>query len=519
MKALKFAVAAAAALLASAANAEWHEARTNHFVVYSEGKQAEVIAFAERLERFDNALRTLQRRPVNEVVPETGKVHVFRFGDTSDISSLAGGRGVAGFYIPRAARPVAFTPIKEYRNANSAERTEDEGGIKPEVVLFHEYTHHYMLKNFPTAYPGWYVEGFAEANATVELRPNGSFVVGLPATHRVQELFDLPQLHVAKMLDPAFEYKTGEAAIQRYSLGWLLVHYMTFNKARTGQLANYLTLLGKGTPGLAAAQQAFGDLEALNGELQKYKKSNLLAAEVIPPSYVKPVVTVRLMTPTEQRFMQQRIKLSRGVSRGEARRIAPGLLRAAAELPNDFSLQLLAAEAGLDAADFAGATVAADRALAINADSVDALIFKARALFEAKSGGPERFATAQDLLSQARNLDKADPRPLIEYYRSFRAAGQRPVPESAANVLDEAFELAKHDDTYRLLLTRQLLEEGRLAPAEQVLAPVAYGFDGRDPEDDYAGKAMAKIKAGDGPGALVILNKELKGVDGLDDEK
>jgi hypothetical protein len=516
MKALKFAVAAAAALLASAANAEWHEARTNHFIIYSEGKQAEVAAFAERLERFDNALRVLQKRPVNEVLPDIAKVHVFRFGDTSDIGRLAGGQGVAGFYIPRAARPVAFTPIRDYRNPGSRSREDEKTNLKPEVVLFHEYTHHYMLANFPTTYPSWYIEGFAEANATIELRPDGSFMVGLPANHRARELFDMQQLHVRKLLDPNFEYTSLEQLIQKYSLGWLLTHYMTFSKARAGQLQTYLKLLADGKPALAAAEEAFGDLNKLQSELQKYKSSNLPAAEVVPAGYTKPTVTTRQLSPTEERFIQQKIKLARGVTRAEARGLASMFNRAAAELPTDYNVQLLAAEASLDALDFAGAMTAANRALAINPNSVDAMLFKARSLFEAKSGAPERFREARALLVRARKTDENDPRPLIEYYRSYRAAPERPIPDLAAAALDQAYDLARHDDTYRLLLTRQLLEENRLDAAEQVLAPVAYGFDGRDPEDDFAAKIMTKIKAKDGAGALTILNKELKGLDGLD---
>ena len=155
----------------------------------------------------------------------------------------------------------------------------------------------------------------------------------------------MQQLHVRKLLDPNFEYTSFEQLVQKYSLGWLLTHYMTFGKSRPGQLQNYLKLLDEGKPGLAAAEQAFGDLNKLNAELQKYKSSNLPAAEVIPAGYTKPVVTVRMLTPTEERFMPQRIKVARGISRSEARGMAPGLNRAAAEMPGDLGMQLLAAEA------------------------------------------------------------------------------------------------------------------------------------------------------------------------------
>src|SRR5690606_40360278 len=51
-------------LASPAARAEWWEATTSHFVVYSESSQRDAEKFAVLLERFDNALRILQGMPV-----------------------------------------------------------------------------------------------------------------------------------------------------------------------------------------------------------------------------------------------------------------------------------------------------------------------------------------------------------------------------------------------------------------------------------------------------------------------
>jgi len=57
----------AAALLApSAAHAEWVEASSSHFVVYSDDKPEDVKAYATRLERFDAATRALRRAPKSQ---------------------------------------------------------------------------------------------------------------------------------------------------------------------------------------------------------------------------------------------------------------------------------------------------------------------------------------------------------------------------------------------------------------------------------------------------------------------
>src|SRR3546814_6354942 len=65
--------------------AEWWEAKTAHFVVYSESDRDDAEKFATLLERFDNALRTLQNMPVpGPDVGSANKVKVYRSGDTDN---------------------------------------------------------------------------------------------------------------------------------------------------------------------------------------------------------------------------------------------------------------------------------------------------------------------------------------------------------------------------------------------------------------------------------------------------
>lgn len=516
MQYLKIGLALAFAGAPVAAHAEWWEARSDHFVVIAEGKSADTRAFAERLERFDNALRYLQKMPIGKPVPDAAKVTVYRFGDTYDIGSLAGARSVAGFYIPRAARPVVFTPAKENKQLAVRERDDPKTLLRPEVVLFHEYTHHFMLRNFSAAYPSWYVEGFAELNSTIELRDNGSFAVGKPAHHRSSELFRMDQIPIKRLLDPANRIDTAEEQLSKYSLGWLLIHNLTFSKSRSGQLFQYLKAVGTGENSLAAAERIFGDLGKLNSELQKYKSSNLPAIEVIPPNYSPPQITMRKLDPVEEKTMHRQILLSRGVTRDKAKPIDRELAPIAAAEPKNYIAQILSAEAALDAQNFANATTSANRALALQPKSVDALVYKARALIEAKEGDPARFAEARKILAQARAIDPNDPRPLIETYNAWRRSGAS-IPEEGVIALEDAFPLALHDRFYRMILVRQLLEQKRYPAARTVLAPLAYSFDGSDPKKDVAGLALAEMDANKHAEALTRIQRELAKIENGDD--
>src|SRR5688500_19135550 len=81
------------------AHAEWWEAKTEHFVIYSQDTEQKTRAFAVELERFDHALRSLQSTKFDPITSDSQRVMIFRSGDVDDIGLLA--PGAAGFYIPR----------------------------------------------------------------------------------------------------------------------------------------------------------------------------------------------------------------------------------------------------------------------------------------------------------------------------------------------------------------------------------------------------------------------------------
>ena len=45
-----------------------------------------------------------------------------------------------------------------------------------DVILFHEYVHHFMLQHFSVAYPAWFVEGYAELFSNTRFERDGTIV-------------------------------------------------------------------------------------------------------------------------------------------------------------------------------------------------------------------------------------------------------------------------------------------------------------------------------------------------------
>ena len=124
--------------------------------------------------------------------------------------------------------------------------------------------------------------------------------------------------------------------------------------------------------------------------------------------------------------------------------------------------------------------MAADRALKINPESSAANLLKANVFMGRGKADKSAYAKARPYFIKARHLDELDPRPAIGYYLSFREAGEA-VPAAAVTALEQVYPEASFDPQYRLLMTRQLLDDGKGHLARTVIAPIAFqGHEGKE---------------------------------------
>ena len=484
-------------ILAAPANAEWWEARTDHFIVYSESSAANAKEFAEKMERLDMSLRSLQNVKFSPATSDSRKLTVFRFGETDDIGRLAGAIGVAGFYIPNLNGSVSFTPAKRDSRSTGellgSRGRSSKTNLDPQQVLFHEYTHHFMFQHFTAAYPSWYVEGFAETAATIEFKPDGSFHLGNPPQYRSDALFNSMLNVSAERLLASTNKPTGEDQYGWYTIGWLLNHYLTFEPSRQGQLKQYLRSINNGVKPADAARQAFGDLDKLDREITSYKSRRALpGVDVKIANFSPPQVAMRQLTPDEEAIMKVKIRSKRGVDK----KLAPGVARDARQVagkyPNSYAVQLALAEAELDLADYEPANLsraeaAADRALVIRPDSIDAMLYKGRALLERGKTNKPLLAEARKWFAKAYDEDAEHPAPLYYNYLTFYEAGGA-IPESALIGLEKAYDNALYDPQIKLVLARQLLAEKKGDLARSILMPYAIA-----PHEGKAAKKMRDV--------------------------
>lgn len=457
---------------AGASAADWHEASTAHFVVYSEQDPAKLEKFASRLERFDAAVRFLRGLP-DDPVGKANRVTVYVVDAISDVERLSF-RYAAGFYIPRAGGSLAVVP----RKAGAS----DADDLSAQAILLHEYTHHMFWSQSPNAvYPAWYIEGYAETLATVRFYDDGAIDYGRPPQYRGYGLMAGNALPIQKLLVADTLELTDEQRDGLYGRGWLLSHYLLLSGNRKGQLAAYLGGINAGKPPLEAAN-AFGDLRALDRELERYKRGSFgvrkLSASVIKPAAVQ----MRKLTPGEAATMDVRIRSKVGVNAKTSPGVYARAKRAAAPYPDDCGAQLVLAEAAYDARDFAAAEAAADRALKANPQANDGHVYKAMArmavALKAGDRTPATWTAIRKIIAAGNRADPDDPEPLILYYRSFVDAGAAPTDNAKAG-LRRAFELAPQDNRLRFNLATMLLRDGNKAGARAMLAPLAYQPHGK----------------------------------------
>jgi len=514
------ATALALTFAAQAYAAEWWMAETDHFIIKSRDSEKATRDFAEQLERFDGAMRTLQNMPVDDKLPSRSiKLTVYRFGDANEIGAQLGDSSVAGFFISQAGNSVAFVPARAGRNASSL-RDHGDNGLDRGSVLQHEYTHYFMRQHFPAAYPMWYSEGYAELMATLRLNEDGSFHVGDPPQYRAYQVLEMRQFPLKDMLDSHHE-PTGLEAYQFYGTGWLFSHYLNFDPERLAKLHEYLVALGKGEDSLEAAKRVFGDLDKMNSELLRYRKGPFPGFDVKPANYQPPNVTTRPMTDPEIAMLREEMRLNRGIEDKHAKDLAADAVRHASGFENDYGAVATLARAQVRAENFDEADRLAQKLLELDPNRNDAWLIRSDAAIERIKDDPAQGAKAREYATKAAKLDRGDPRPMINYYYSYIEAKEEP-PENAIIALESVFDNAASDPAYRILLTRQLVSENRMDQALTVLLPIAFrGHDFEEDKDDADKPSMQKlldlVTAGKRDDAIAMIDKMFDDED--EDEK
>jgi tetratricopeptide (TPR) repeat protein len=501
------ACASAALFLLSSgpARADWVETSSDHFVIYGDQAAEVVRSFAERLELFHAAMSKLLQSQQAKPSP-SNRVTIFSVETEAQVREIVGDGNafLAGYYDSRAGGSYALVP--RLKSASKIQRD-----LASETILYHEYSHHFMAGMTSRSFPRWFVEGFAEFYAGVRFKQDGTVLLGTPANHRAYELAYSREVPIRTLL----EFDGGRSQPSKtydsfYGQSWALFHYMFFEPARAGQLKKYQTLLATGDTALEAAEGAFGDLDQLDRDIERYiRRSRLGAFGIKRSDLVIGPISVRTLRPGEAAMMPTFIRSKRGVTREQALALVPDARKVAERYPQDPAVQAALAEAEFDAGNDDAAIAAADRALALEPNRVNAYIQKGYALRHKIEEGKLPKASWKDVRSQfvkANKLENDHPVPLINFYLSFIDQGQEPS-KVAVQGLEWSMVLAPFDPTLRWLVAQQMIHDERWAEAARTLAPLAYSPHPGE-HTDQALQLLKEVEAKAHPDA--VADAELK---------
>lgn len=470
MRIIKFAFAVfASCILAKPAFAEWYEASSDHFVIYANDRESDVRKFSENLERYHAALKLLRAFGDKPAPSPSNRVTIFVTRSEGAITKLARdkSKNVAGFYIPRAGGSVAFTPPVD----NSDEKIPDFS----QVVLLHEYAHHYMISNIPVALPLWYSEGFAEYVGTTTFTKDGSVGLGRIAQHRANELKYSTKVPWKLLFDTKAyrKYKKKQTGFNSfYGQSWAVFHYLESSEETRQLQSNYLKYKIAGESDLQAAEHAFGDLNKFGSKVERYIWGVNAKYYAIPANLLsfKPV-TLRKLEPGEAAIMPVVMQSRRGVGKEDAAELVIEARKIAAQFPTEAPVLAALAEAEYDAGNEDAAMAAADRAIQIQPNNINALLQKGYVLSRKAESAEDKktaYTAVRKHFTGINKIEKDHPIPLIYFYQSYIAQGTEPT-ENAKQALDYASQLSPFDKGLRFQVARQDMQDKRYNEARSHL--------------------------------------------------
>ena len=466
-----FAVAALSLLMlaapAMAEDGRWLRAESPHFIVYGDGSERQLRDAVQQLENFDALLRQLLR-PTEERTALKLEVYLFRSRADIERTWPEVSANAAGYY---SAQPDFVGAI-----ALQGRRLGDFAG----EILLHEYAHHFMFNYFANAYPRWFVEGFAEFVATVDITDRD---VRLGAVSEARTgILDVNWPPMERVLDP------GErgSLVGIYGVGWLATHYLISTPARMEQFGTYLAAIQRGADPVAAFEPAFGMTpRQFELELRRYRFSGMQG--FVLPRHDTPETDIQVsrMPNAADDMLPYVIQLRRAQNLGtDARRAVRNQeliergTRLAREHPDDPFARRALARAELLSRRFAEARALLTPLVGPDSTDIEAMYLMGLShVLEARIGEADAFTQTatpgRRHFARAFRIEATHVPTLYAYAETYSAA-PGVMPDGPLDVLTQAHLLAPQVLEIRVRLGGELLRARRFDEAAPVLRPAAF---------------------------------------------
>lgn len=437
----------------------WTKAETSHFVVYGNGDVGGLRKAAENLEAFDDLFWTLYGLDSPAQGGSKFKVYLVS-GGLADLRRVSPdiSAGTAGFYLASPEETFAI-----------ALRADDQS------IVQHEYVHYLMLRHFPSTYPAWFVEGYAEYLMTADIKER-SADVGKPDERRQYTLTNEKWLPWSDVLGGRV-YDIPEAKrLAFYAQAWLLTHYFYADPGRTPQLEAYIAAIAKGENSVDAMTRATGlSPQALDKAMRFYYAGASHYREIDRSKRPKAQVAITTLPPSAE-LMLEDLDVRTGVPDAAKADLLATIRSKAARHPGDAFAELALARAEIALGDPPVGAAILKKRLAANSTDVDALLLEAQRLMKVGDADPVQrqalYDQAGGLLVRAFQADPTRYQTLFAFART-RVLDPHYPSDNALQALLMSFNLGPQVADIRLETARALIIRGKKAEATAILTILA----------------------------------------------
>jgi tetratricopeptide (TPR) repeat protein len=242
----------------------WIQVQSPHFIVATNSNEKQGRRIADQFERMRSVFHAaLPKMEVDSDAP----IVVLAVKDEKDFRSLE-----PEAYLAKGSLKLGGLFLRG-PNKNYILVRVDAEGEHPYAIVYHEYTHVLMSKAADWL-PLWMNEGLAEFYENTEIHEKDA-MLGEPSSENIawlrqNRLLPLTTLLTVDHKSPYYhEEKKGSIF---YAESWALTHYieMTDFPQKAHRLTDYAALLIQKVDPVQAATRAFGDLQQLQSNLEKY---------------------------------------------------------------------------------------------------------------------------------------------------------------------------------------------------------------------------------------------------------
>ncbi len=242
----------------------WLRISSPHFVVVTNASEKQGRHVADHFERMRSVFHAAF--PKAQIDPDA-PIIVLAVKDAKDFRALEPER-----YLAKGSLKLAGLFLRA-ADKNYVLMRLDAEGEHPYSIVYHEYTH-LLLSKSAEFMPLWLNEGLAEFYQNTDIHekeallgePSGDDILWL----RQNRLLPLATLFTVDYNSPYYHEENKGSIF--YAESWALTHYLEMKEfaEKTHHVPDYLDLVSKQVDPVTAASRAFGDLNQLQKELEKY---------------------------------------------------------------------------------------------------------------------------------------------------------------------------------------------------------------------------------------------------------